>query len=294
MLWTPGNSFNWSVDNFGSAYADATIGVNSPGHANANTKGANTSMLTGLAEDCYGMAICFSGNNSSATIKRSLVDILIDPNAGVGGTGSSWSVIIPNLYSSYASLGCGGYWYYFPIYLKAGTAIGSAHQDLVAGTVAMRVAIRVFGKPTRPDLIRVGTKVEAFGVTLGSTSGTAITPGTNTMGSYTASLGTTVSNLFWWQCGLGYNDTTIGGGSASVSEATLLDVAVSHDGGTNKIIVAENVMTNFSTTEQGGKAAFGSKLPYYDVKGGATVYMRAAATVTPNTTPTVIAYGLGG
>ena len=34
------NVFNFSVDNYGSTFTDAGIGVNAPGHANANTKGA--------------------------------------------------------------------------------------------------------------------------------------------------------------------------------------------------------------------------------------------------------------
>jgi hypothetical protein len=292
MLWTPGCAFNWSVDNFGATYSDAGFGVNSPGHANANTKGANTNMLNGIAEDCYGMAICFTGNNVTGTTKRSLTDILIDPDAGVGNAGSSWSVLINNLYSAYAALGCGGYWYYFPVYLKAGTAIGSAHQDLVAGTVALRVGIKVFGKPTRPELLRVGTKIETFGAVTGTTTGSSITPGTNAMGAWTGTLGTTSNALFWWQGGLGYNDATIGGGT-NISESTLLDISVSQDAGTTKTIVAENIMANFSATEQGGKAAFGSRLPYYDAPAGSTVYMRAASSIAPNTTPTVVAYGLG-
>lgn len=292
MLWTPGNTYGWSVDNFGSTYSDAGFGVSSPGHANANTKGANTSMLVGIAEDCYFIAICFAGSTSSATIYRHLVDLLIDPAAGVGNAGSSWSVVIANLYSAYPSIGCGGYWYGFPLYLKAGTAIGTANQALVAAK-AIRVGIRCYGKPSRPELLRVGTKVQTYGASTGSTTGTAITPGTNAMGSWTASLGTSSYDQFWWQGGLGYNDTTIGGGT-STSESTWLDISASLDAGTTKVICAENILTNFSTTEQGGKEMMGAFPPYREIPSGATVYMRGAATIAPNTTPTVVAYGLGG
>jgi hypothetical protein len=287
MLWTPGNHFNWSVDNFGATYSDAGFGVSSPGHANANTKGANTAMLSAIQEDCYGILIMFAGGSASATIHRYLVDLLIDP---AGGT--AWTVAIANLYAPYASLGCGGYCYYFPLYLKAGTAIGTANQALVAAK-AIRVGIRCYGKPTRPELLRVGTKVQTYGATTATTTGTGITPGTNAMGAWTASLGTSSYDQFWWQGGIGYNDTTIGGGT-SISEATLLDISASNDAGTTKVICAENIPANFSTTEQGGKAAFGSANPYRDVPSGAAIYMRAAATIAPNTTPTVVAYGLGG
>ncbi len=292
MFFTPGCHFNWSVDNWTATYSDAGFGVSSPGHASANTKGANTSMLVGIAEDCYGMSICFAGGSVAATIHRYLVDILIDPAAGVGNAGASWTVAIANLYNYGASLGQGGYWYYFPLYLKAGTAIGTANQALVAAK-AIQVGIRIYGKPTHPELLRCGTKVQTYGAVTGTTTGTAIAPGTNAMGSYTVSLGTSTYDQFWWQCGLGYNDTTIGGG-VSISESTFLNVEASNDAGTTKVICAENLRASFSTTEQGGMEMFGARLPYREVPSGANIYMRGAATIAANTTPTCVAYGLGG
>jgi len=286
MLWTPGSDFGWSADNFGATYTDAGIGLNSPGHANANTKGANTNMLNGIAEDCYGIAIGFSGGNAAATIRRHLVDLLIDPAAGIGNAGATWAVLIANLYANSPSLIMGAYWYYFPLYLKAGTAIGSANQSLTSGTAALRVCVKVFGKPTRPELLKVGFKVETFGaVTASATEGTAITPGTSAMGSNTASLGTTVNDLFWWQCGLGFNDTTL------VDEATLMDVLAGD--GTNNVICAENVLMVDNNSEQSGKSAMGTRPPVRHVKAGANVYMRAAGAAAPQTTPTCVAYGCG-
>ena len=297
MLWTPQNQFNWSVNNFGATYTDAGIGVTSPGHANANTKGANTSQLVGIAQDCYGMAIGFASGSTSATIYRNLVDILIDPAAGVGNAGSTWSVLINNLYCAYASLGCGAYWYYFPLYLKAGTAIGSANQSNVAGK-DIHLMINICGKPTKPELLHCGTKVETYGAVTGTTTGTAITPGTNLLGSgsgdgWGSSFGTSSYAQFWWQAGIGYNDTTIGGGT-SISEATFLDVGVSTDAGTTKTVCAEHIKANFSTTEQGGKDAFGCFIPYKNMPSGATIYVRGAATIAPNTSPTAVVYGVGG
>lgn len=263
----------------------------------AHNKGWWGTSLLGISEDCYGLAICFVGTEN-ATIRRSLADVIIDPAAGIGGTGSgtrgNWITVIANLYAAYSSVGCGGFWYYFPLYLKAGTAIGLDFQLNVSGVRENYAGMRVYGKPSRPEAVKVGTKCETFGAVTASTSGTAITPGTNAKGSYTASLGTTANALWWWQCSIGYNDSTIGGGSASVHEATFLDVAYSTDGGTTKVIVAQDIMATFTPTEQGGKSSFGSMIPTCQVPAGATIYMRAASTVAPNTTPTVIAYGLGG
>ena len=208
MLCTPGNTFNFTVDNFGSTYSDTGVGTNSPGHANANTKGANTAMIAALAEDCYGLAILFSGGFTAATTRRALVDVLIDP---AGGT--SWSVLIANLLSCGASYQPGGYWYYFPIFLKAGTALGSAHQDLVATTQALRVGYRVYGRPSHPHLLRVGSRVDTFGAVTGTTTGTAFTPGTSVMGALSSSFGTMTRDAWWWQCGFAYDDNNVASGS---------------------------------------------------------------------------------
>lgn len=289
MLFTLGNNFNWQVDNFGSTYTDAGLGINSPGHANANTKGANTNMLNGIAEDCYGIAICFSGQSATLTARRCMVDLLIDPAAGVGNAGSSWSVIIANLYANSPTLGvtgCFGYWYYFPLFLKAGTAIGTAHQNLVAGTLPLRVSIRVFGKPSRPELIRVGTKVQTIGSTVGTTTGTAVTPGTDALGSYSASLGTLSSDKWWWQLGIGSNDTSM------TAKGYLFDVAVND---TNKIIVAQNIPYNVTgTIEQASKGAMGMVTPYREVQSGENVYVRGACcSGAPDSSMTAIVYALG-
>ena len=286
MLFTPGNDFMWSASNFGSTYTDAGLGVNSPGHANANTKGANTNMLVGIAEDCYGIAIGFVGGFTAATIRRNLVDLLIDPAAGIGNAGSSWSVVINNLYCAYASLVMGGYWYYFPLYLKAGTAIGTANQSLTAGTSALRVCIRVFGKPSRPELVKTGSKVQTYGAVTGTTKGTAITPGTGAMGALTASLGTLSYDQWWWQCGHGYND------ASTTDDAVLLDVLAGD--GTNNLMCGENFQFRITNGENAGMTAWGTSMPQRFIKSGNDVYMRAADVIAPQTTPTVVAYGMGG
>lgn len=287
MLFSPYNQFNWSVDNFGATYTDAGLGVNSPGHANANTKGANTNMLNGIAEDCYGISICFSGQSATTTVRRCYVDLLVDHAAGVGNAGTSWSVKIANLYANsptFGTSGAFGYWYYFPLYLPAGTAIGTAHQNLVAGTLPLRVSMRVYGKPTRPELVWTGTKVQTLGAA-GSTSGTAVTPGTSAKGSYSASLGTLTGDAWWWQMGVASNDTSM------TANGYLFDIAVN---ATNKLIVAENIpYTVTGTIEQASMGAMGSKVPIGMAVSGENVYVRGAAAAAPDSTMTAIVYALG-
>ena len=290
MLFAPISCFGFSVDNFGATYTDAGLGVNSPGHANANTKGANTNMLNGIAQDCYGILIGFSGQSATTVARRCMVDLLIDPAAGVGNAGSSWSVIIANLYANsptFGTSGATGWWYYFPLYLKSGTAIGTAHQNLVAGTLPLRVCIRVFGKPSHPELIRVGTKVQTLGATVGTTTGTAVTPGTSAMGgSFSATLGTLSGDAWWWQLGIGSNDTSM------TANGYLFDVAIN---ATNKIICAEGIPYNVTgTIEQASKGAFGNRLPCQAAVSGENVYVRGACSGTPDSTMTAIVYALGG
>lgn len=273
MLYqSPVASFGWQVSNFGATYSNTALGTNCPGHANANTKGANTALLAGIAEDCYGIAILLMGGATDATIRRQLTDILIDPDAGAGNAGASWSVSIANLLSSGPAFGTNrtGYWFYFPLYLKAGTAIGAAHQDLVATTQALRVAVRIFGKPRRPDALTCGTKVQTLGVDTSTTAGTTITPGTSgAWGSYTASLGTLNNDSWWWQLGCGTADTTM----SAIN--MLFDVACN---ATNKIICAQEILYSANSDEHSGKQAFGSCLPIQYIGAGQNVYARANCT----------------
>lgn len=291
MLWTPGNNFGWQIDNFGATYTDTGIGLNSPGHLNANTKGANTQMLVGIAEDCYGIAIGFSGQSVSLNARRCLVDLLIDPAAGVGGAGSAWSVIIANLYANSPTLGvtgCIGYWYYFPLYLKAGTAIGTAHQNLVAGTLPLRVCIRVYGKPTRPDLVKCGTKVQTLGAIIGTTTGTAVVPDTSVApATWSGTLGQISGDKWWWQLGIGSDDTSM------TARSYLFDVGVN---ATNKILCAQGIPYNVTgTIEQASMGAMGLIPPYKEISSGQDVYVRGVSIGgAPDSSMTAIVYALGG
>jgi len=292
MFLTGGSDFGWEVDNFHNSgtgpYCDAGIGVNSPGHANANTKGANTQMLVDIAQDCYGILIGFAGQSATTVIRRCMVDLLIDPAAGVGGAGSAWTVIIANLYANsptFGTKGCIGWWYYFPLYLKAGTAIGTAHQNLVAGTLPLRVAIRCYGKPKRPDRVMCGTKVQTLGATVGSTTGVAVTPGSSAMGNWSATLGTISGDKWWWQLGVGSADTSM------TAKSYLFDVGAN---ATDKIVCAQGIPYNVTgTIEQAGMGAMGFIPPYKEISSGQDVYVRGAAVGSPDSSMTAIVYALG-
>ena len=286
MLLTPANEFGWSVDNFGATYTDAGFGTSVNAHAStAHTKGTAVSLIAGasVTEDVYGIHITFGGTLAIGVgaDRKFLADLLIDP---AGGT--SWSTLINNLFVYKPDFSKGGTGYYFPIYLKAGTSIGLRQQCNTANTT-MRCAVRLFGKPSRPDLVKVGTKIETFGATTASTTGTAVTPGTQSLGSY-SSLGTTSGDLWWWQCaGFGWTDTTI-----QIDNAHYVDVACGN--ASNKRLCIHHMRQYASDLEFTAKDSFGMCPPIQHIKGGETVYVRAANFGGSNTSPTTIVYGLGG
>lgn len=285
MLWTPGNHFNFTVDNWGSTFQSGSIGTAVVAGGSAHTKGSNTNLLNGIAEDCYGISICFAGLVQANAVRRGMVDILIDPAAGAGNAGSSWSVAIANLYFNSPAYTAGaGYWYYFPLFFKAGTAIGAAHQNTTA-SVTVRVAIMLFGKPTRPELVQVGTRVQTIGATTASTTGVSFTPGSGSMGSYSASMGTTNFDAWWWQVGMGVTDTTAQG------LLYFIDLAAN---ATNKILLIEHLTWVSDTGEASGKSAFGLKPPMKNIASGDNIYVRGAAIDAPDTGCTAVAYALGG
>lgn len=282
MLWTPLNNFGWQVDNFGTTYTDAGFGTSVTASSNVNVKGTPVSLIAGasVTQDVYGIGIMGVGGNATGTIIRLLGDLLIDPSGG-----TTWSVAIANLLFNSPSLVMGGYNYHFPLYLKNGTSIGFRTQSNVASQV-MRVGIRLYGKPTREELVKAGSKVETFGAVTASTSGTTITPGTGAMGSWTASLGTTSNDLWWWQSGgIATHDTTI------TLKGGLIEVGIGD--ATNKVVVA-TMQYMMNASEQVGMGAIGLFPPFSFQKAGRSVYSRAGATVAPDTTCSTIVYGLGG
>jgi hypothetical protein len=289
MLYIPPSDFNWSVDNFGSTFSDTGFGTSVPGAGSANTKGANTQLLTGIANDCYGISICFSGGNASGTIRRQLTDLLIDPAAGVGGAGSSWSVAIANLYANSPCLGADGatgYWYYFPLFIPKGSAIGAAHQDTTIISPALRMGVRLFGLPTRPDLVRVGTRVQTIGAVTGSTSGFSITPGTAALSAYTASMGTLNNDAWWWQLGVGSNDTSM------LTNSYWFDLGA--DTSSTRLLLSGMRYGVVGSVERAYKDAFGIYAPPTTaVQSGSAIVARAAGMFAPDTSMTVIAYALG-
>lgn len=272
------NQFNGSIDNYGATISDLNFGTSIPAHASANTKGADTAVITGatVTHDVYGIHLAASGGNTAGSAFGFLADLLIDP---AGGT--AWSVLINNLMFDSPSLSRGLYRYFFPLFLKAGTAIGM-RQQCSTGATAMRIGIKLMIKPSRPELLRIGSKVETIGAVTASSDGQAMTPGSNVVGAW-ATIGTLTGAPWWWQCGVRLADTSMGSGTMlvdlSLGDATFKRVA--------------HCCTQINdTNERVGKSAIGEFEPFHQGVAGETVFMRASAAATADSACTGVAYGV--
>jgi len=276
MLYTDVNEFNWSIDTLNATLTDvAGFGVDVVTGA-ANTKGTETTLLAGgsVTEDVYGIAIYIVGGQTAGARRSFLTDIFID------------SVLtIPDLLGHQNGGSLLGVTYYFPLFIKAGSAI-SAKSQCNAATITHRIAVKLYGKPTHPELIRTGSKVEAIGVDTANTLGVAVTPGTAAWGSWT-SIGATTQDNWWWQWGLTCTDTTMGiAHTVGVGEVKV-------GNGTNDKTCIELSTWQVNTLEHVYKSSGGvSASPIKSATSGETAYSRLLFMGTPDTGVYITVYGM--
>ena len=280
MLMSDVNEFHWSVDNYSDLYS-SSMGTTVNAGGSTHTKGSEAELIAGaaLTEDCYYMAIKFFGGGESNTIASYLADIVVDP---AGGT--SWSVLIPNLVVDSPHYLYGGAHFVFPLFVKAGSSVGFKHQCSIASR-ALRCAIKLYGKPSKPEFMRYGHTVEAIGVNTGTSLGVSITTGASNAKGDWASVGTTTQDNWFWQMGIGLPDTTCG-----ASFAYYLDMSAGD--ASNKRVCMDNVLFIKDNTEQAGKIAISEMPPIKQVPSGETVYIRGAHSLTADSGLHAAAYGV--
>ena len=283
-IWVPSgsNAYSWSAGSHTTTRPAAAFGASvTPGN---NTKGSWVQLMSGaaVARDVFAIRLNINSANVSAAARDLLVDVGVDP---AGGT--SYSVLIPDLLASCASpynIGSGGVNYIFPIWIRAGSSIAVRGSVNNATVGTFRASCRVYGSPHDRTRIKVGTYVEAIGVTGASSSGTTITSGTTSEGAWT-SLGSMTRKSWWYQVGFGVNDSTMS------ALAYHVDLAVGD--GTNKDIVIENALISTTTGERlnNAQASFGSGKP---APAGTAMYARVQCSGAADSNLSVAAYALGG
>ena len=275
----------WRVDNWGAGPATNTIGTSvAPGASNA--EGAWTQLFSGatVANDVYGFYLNINGGASSASSKPHLLDIGIDP---AGGT--SYTSIMNNLVcgDAPAPTSQGNRAHFFPLFIKAGSSIAARVQGTAATAGTIRIAMRLYGRLSRPEGYRVGTFTETIGAITAS-NGVSFTPGsTGVWGSWT-SVGTTAKDLWWWQLGIQIDNATI------AAEVTWVELAVGDGTTFQTICLNQYIMT---TSEVVGCSTHCNMNPfegYMPVKAGSTLYVRGMCNLAPTTGYNCNVIGVGG
>jgi hypothetical protein len=236
------------------------------------------------SEDCYGILLNFNNYGITNAIRNALVNIAVDTS---GGTNYDTNIVISNLMASSCApynLPGHGVWYYFPLYIPAGSAIGIQGKGTV-NTSNFGVVIYMFTRPRRPELVRAGSYVDSYGINTGANNrGTTITMGTTADGANTL-MGTATRDGWWTQCCFAQND-------ASQTAATIhVDVMAGSSTTVNNFLI-QNQPWSVTGAEQI------SNVPWYGslnkVVNGDNIYARAQSSAGSDTGPNIGVYVVGG
>jgi len=277
MLYVPGsNDFKLQIGSHLTTRPTSNFGTTFT--AAAGSYGSYVALLAGAAvtEDCYGILINVNSVATASAVRNMLVTIGRDPSGGTSYT--DWLTDL-NVGNASTYINGGGSWYYFPMYIRAGTSLAVKGNGSSATTGLAN--INIFGQPRNPAAIRVATKFASFGIS--GTGGTTITVGSTSDGAWT-SLGTAPRSLWWWQMGCNANDTSL------ANQAYHLDLAAGD--ASNKKILIENMLVTGRTTEEFNNAPLTVGCTA-NVASGRTIYARAQSSTIADTGFAVSAYGCG-
>jgi hypothetical protein len=282
-LWVPSErDFLWKLETT-TGRPGSNFGVTVTASGSTHTMGSWAQLIAGssVTEDVWGILININSSFTSATRSDSLLNIGIDESGG-----TSYTVKIPYLLAGGANTYVlGGLYYYFPIFIKAGSSIGAQIQSVTASRTA-RVWATLYGCPKHPETARAGSIVTAFGVTTGSSNGTAITAGTTSDGSWTQIGSATTEPHWWWQLGHGYDNSSM----AQVAAGWHWDIA--HGSAATKITLAQGLLSLTGSTE------FITLFPQMNMERevgvGDIMYVRGQCSGTPPAGTNVALYAVGG
>lgn len=292
MLLTPvPNTFKSVISNCLTVRPGDTYGTTvTPGN---NVYGAYAQLLSATAFATYFIEITVHGISVAAAAKDALITIGIDPAGG-----SAYTDFIQHLVVSNASLGSGGpgvvgKTYRFPLKIPVGASIAAKASVNNATVGTARVAVKLYGRPSRPELVRAGAYVDTFGAVTASSSGTTVVPGTTADGAWTLLGSNFARPYWWWQAGMGANDATLGGGA---NGTYTVDLAVGTSTGALDTVFEDERYCVLNTSEAMGCIPLADHEYVKDVSGdGVTdVFARMQCSGTADSALSVAAYALGG
>lgn len=286
-LFVPqGTDFQWSYSNVSATRPTITgWGFSHVPSTTASTFSTYATLVSAanVTTEVFGIYLNFNFGATSATIRNTLVNIGIDNNGG-----TNFDTRIPQLMCGSASplsIGAGGIWYYFPLYIPAGSSIGIQAGSTVA--TAFFTAITLYGKPRRPEAIRAGSYVTALGTTTGTTwRGTNVTQGTTADGAFTQIGAATTRSHWWWQAGFSLADGTM------TAAAIAMDIAAGSSTVLNKTLIENQIWTTTAAEQISSFPQFTGS--YNNVGVNENIYARLQGSGNSDTGPNVAVYGLGG
>jgi hypothetical protein len=273
------NSFGLIIASAAGQPTALTVGTAVPADANADTKSSYVELLNGSAvtDDAYGIAVTVSSTSATGTSRAALFDVGVDPD-----NGGSYTDLIANLLFAPANTNIflSHSTFYFPLFIKAGTQIAMRHQ-CATGAVDAQARVALMCRPSRPDAVNSGTYCTTFGADTANSTGTNVTAGTTSEGSWTQLGSATSRPHFFWHVGIAHDSTTQGNNSFDC------DLACGDGSTYSPIIEQERFSTN--SAEAGMRSGpIGGRMY---VPSGSNIYGRSQGSA--NTTIQLAAYGVG-
>jgi len=259
------NQFNWLYSNADAPSTTPGTAV-TPGTSNAEGSWVQIASAANIANRVYALALNLNAGNSTGVAKNHLLDIGIDQ---AGGT--SYTAVFQNLpIGQSGPFTEGARSFYFPLEIPAGASVAARIQGSDATAGSVRVVAKFYGKPSRPDLLRVGRYTETVG-TITNSLGVSVTPGNSGAEGSWVSLGTLAQRCWFYQLGVQCNNGTV---TAMVYH---FDLAVGD--GTNKNIIIPNHCVYVRGTAEAANN-FADTLAYRDLPAGAELFLRGSASGT--------------
>ena len=260
QLWMPGAGARWKYD---SSTPAATPGLSVTfGVSNAEGSWVQIATSANIAQDVYGFMVeCYALNSTGYSLNATL-EVGVDPAGGSSYTSITGDLLVGASVGS-ATQGAGAT-YYFPLFIKSGSSVAvRGSTSYTSGTGRVRMVF--FGRPARPELVRVGQYCEQVGAITNNVA-VSFTPGNGAEGSW-ASLGTTTRPCWWAQLCVGHNTT------AMTAVHTYVDLAVGD--GTNYDIIIENYSLYGNTAEYLLRNPIANLYGgHWEIPAGATLYVR--------------------
>lgn len=282
LLVPPSSGFTHIFDNWDTNPTTSLGTTVTPGASNAEGSWTAMASSANISSDVYGIAVNVNGGATTSNAKNHLLDIGVDPAGG-----SSYTAIISNIVCGESSTNMGHH-FFFPFFIKSGSSVAARVQGSNATAGTLSVALRFYGKQSRPESFPVGTFSETIGTTnLASSLGISFTPGNGADGAW-VSLGTTSQAMWWWQLCYQIDNGTI------TSEQTYIDLAWGD--GSNKHLMMR-IMHNATVSEDIRNDKTNNLIwceGYHPLPGGTELFVRGRCVNAPDTGYNALAIGIGG